>query len=74
MKKFTLSFWENIEPFSQEISDRCCDLEGRKMLRHKFAQIAKKIYDEACPCNTTKQLKAWSRHQIFTGKYEQIGE
>lgn len=74
LKKFTLSFWENIEPFSQEISDRCCDLEGRKMLRHKFAQIAKKIYDEACPCNTTKQLKAWSRHQIFTGKYEQIGE
>jgi CRISPR system Cascade subunit CasA len=74
VKKFIHSFWENIEPFSQEISDRCCDLEGRKMLRHKFAQIAKKLYDEACPCNTSKQLKAWSRHQIFTGKYEQIGE
>lgn len=72
--KYIHMFWENIEPFAQDISDNCTSSEDRNKYRHKFAQIAKKVYDEACPCNTVKELKAWSEHKLNTYKYEQIGD
>lgn len=72
--KYIHLFWESIEPFAQKISDSCDDLEKRKVCRQRFAQIAKSVYDKACPCYTAKQLKAWSKHKLNTNKYEQIGE
>lgn len=73
-KKYIFAFWENVDSFSQQLSDYCCDFEQSKLLRHTFAQIAKRCYDEACPSYTSRQLKAWADHQIFTAKYEHEGE
>lgn len=73
VNKYIYNFWSNIEPYSQEISDSCDDLDKRKSLRLIFASFAEQIYNDACPCCSEAQFKAWTKHQIDTFKYIQMG-
>lgn len=52
-------FWQRCEPLHQSLVDECDDLESMKDVRKKIARLLVDTFDEACPRETARQLRAW---------------
>ncbi|MBQ9219622.1 type I-E CRISPR-associated protein Cse1/CasA [Succinivibrio sp.] len=75
-KKCLFRFWDNCETLAKELQKACLDdefgNEWIRIIRKKFAALAKQCYDEFCPALTARQIQRWAENRIHTAKYERM--
>lgn len=62
-------FWQSCERYQQEIVDNCGEPEEMRKTRKKIVSIMRSVFNNACPRDTSQQLRAWAATQPRFGKY-----